>query len=85
MHTLQEGRILTDCTECDNKAEAWNDDPRPLCEWCSHAEECKPPKKFEFYSAHFTGEGRAKCKKCTFVSAYFECGCDLVHDCKSYK
>jgi len=75
------GRIVAQCVECDNKADVWADDPKPLCEWCYHAQECEPPATIEFYSAHLTGEGRARCTACNFVSAYWECGCELEHDC----
>jgi hypothetical protein len=77
--------ILTDCGECTNPAEVWQNDPRPLCDYCAHAAECRPPKKMRFYSARLTGEFRAECKMCDFVSAYFECGCDLRHDCEGKK
>ena len=85
MATLQEGRIVTRCVECENPTEVWDDDTRPLCEWCSHAEECPTPKKIYFGHARLTGEYRAYCRKCNYVSAYFECGCDLTHNCKDWQ
>ena len=78
-------QTLIECTECTNQVEAWEDETKPLCDFCSHAQECKPPKKIRFFSAWFTGEGRAECTKCNFVSALFECGCDLQHDCKRWQ
>jgi hypothetical protein len=85
MDTLTNGRLLTNCSECDNKADVWADDPRPLCEFCSHAEECDPPRKIFFGNARISGEYRAYCHACQFVSAYFECGCDLQHECKDWR
>lgn len=72
------------CTECTNTFELFQTDNYTLCEYCAHEQECPTPKKIEFYSSWMTNEPRAKCKKCTFVSAYWECGCDLTHNCKEY-
>lgn len=72
------------CSECTNKAETTNDNSRPLCEFCYHAQECPTPKNIEFGLSWFTAEPRARCKKCDFVSAYWECGCELQHACKDY-
>lgn len=77
--------VLTECSECTNKVDAWADDARPLCDYCYHAEQCPTPKGIEFYQSRMTGEPRARCNKCEFVSAYWECGCDLLHDCKEWK
>jgi hypothetical protein len=43
------------------------------------------PAKIRIYSAHFTGATVAECKRCNFLSAYFECACDLEHNCNEYK
>lgn len=47
-------------------------------------EECTEPapETIEFYRTTFTGEGRARCTECEFVSAYWECACELYHDCE---
>ena len=47
--------------------------------------ECDTPEKIYFNRAWFSGEGRAYCHACQFVSAYWECGCELEHDCKAWK
>lgn len=76
--------------ECGNNADNYEQGETliagypPKCSECAHAEECETPKNIDFYSAWFTGEGRAKCTKCNFVSAYWECACDLSHSCKDY-
>lgn len=82
MNTLEKGRIITECNECENEVEVWEDNPRPLCEYCEHENECEPPKNITFGTARWSGEGRAYCKKCDYVSGYWECGCDLEHDCE---
>ena len=41
----------------------------------------KAPKKIEFGFSHFAGMYRATCKKCSYVNMYWECACELVHDC----
>lgn len=43
------------------------------------------PSTIEFYSSTFTGEPRAKCTECGFMSAYWECGCDLEHNCDEFQ
>lgn len=82
MNLLQDNLVIAECTECGNEAEAWIDDNSPMCEYCQHAEICEPPKNITFGSAQWSGEGRAYCKKCDYVSGYWECGCDLEHNCE---
>ena len=75
--------VLMDCLECTNKAEVWPEETEPLCEWCSHSKYCDNlPRTIRFFSAWLTGESRARCTECNFVSALWECGCDLWHDCE---
>ena len=31
------------------------------------------------------GTFRAICSKCRYVNAYFECACELEHDCREWK
>lgn len=31
--------------------------------------------------SQFSGTYRAVCERCSFVSAYWECPCELRHDC----
>lgn len=40
------------------------------------------PDGIEIYSARFTGEGRARCLHCNFVCGYWDCACELEHDCE---
>lgn len=75
-------RTAGKCTECKNETE---DEELALCVECEHAKDCTPSKKIEFGNAWFTGAFIAKCKKCNFVCAYWECGCELEHDCNEYK
>lgn len=84
MTQLETGRIIANCIECGNNAEVWEDDPKPLCEYCQHFEMCEPPEKIIFGEALWTGERRAYCKNCDIVFAYWECSCDLEHDCKKH-
>jgi hypothetical protein len=83
--------IMEHLCECGNNADNYlaNETPLngypPKCGECAHAEDCKPKKKMRFYSAHFGGHGVASCKNCTFTAVYFECGCDLLHNCNEYK
>jgi hypothetical protein len=40
------------------------------------------PKKIEFGFSHFAGMWRATCKNCSYVNSYWECACELEHDCE---
>jgi len=31
------------------------------------------------------GTFRAVCSKCSYVNVYFDCACELEHDCREYK
>lgn len=77
-------KTLVKCIECENTLEI-SEYQEPLCDFCLHAKDCTPPKKIEFGNTWFTGNFVAKCKKCNFVSAYWECGCELEHDCDEYQ
>lgn len=43
------------------------------------------PSTIDFYSSRLAGEPRAKCRECGFVSAYWECACDLEHNCDEFQ
>lgn len=43
----------------------------------------KYPKKVEIGFSHFSGMYRATCKKCSYVNVYWECACELEHDCEA--
>jgi hypothetical protein len=40
------------------------------------------PKKIRFGFSQFGGSYNAYCDKCSFVCAYWDCACELEHDCK---
>ena len=46
--------------------------------------EAKLPKKMSVGFSHFGGAYVAKCSKCSYVCAYWECACELRHDCGAY-
>ena len=39
------------------------------------------PANVEIYRAHFGGHAVAKCNDFDFTSVYWECACDLDHEC----
>jgi hypothetical protein len=41
------------------------------------------PAGVEFYRATFGGHTVASCRNCSFTSVYWECGCELSHECES--
>jgi len=42
---------------------------------------CVAPTSIQFSHAHFSGNFVATCTSCKFVCAYWDCVCDLVHEC----
>lgn len=50
-------------------------------------DECQEPapKTISFYNARFTGGAVAQCSNCRFTSVFWECNCELEHDCDEYK
>lgn len=40
------------------------------------------PSYITFYNARFGGHAVAKCENCSFTSVYWECACDLEHECE---
>lgn len=43
------------------------------------------PKNMSAYYAHLSGAYVASCDNCKYVSAYWECACELMHDCEEYR
>jgi hypothetical protein len=39
------------------------------------------PTGVVFYRAQWVNEPRARCETCGIVWAYWDCACELVHDC----
>jgi|688.fasta_scaffold1860513_2 DNA-directed RNA polymerase subunit RPC12/RpoP len=76
---------LFECANCSNRVEYWDDAPANsvLCEYCDCGEPI--PDGVEFYNTRITGEPRARCSHCDWVSAYWDCPCDLVHECQTNK
>lgn len=46
--------------------------------------EATTPKKIRFGYSQFGGSFNAYCDKCSFVCAYWDCACELRHDCKEF-
>ena len=45
----------------------------------------KTPNGMTIYHSHFGGNLVAKCNSCTTIWGYWECACELVHDCQLVK
>ena len=43
------------------------------------------PDTIRFYNTTFTSELRATCTECEFVSMYWECNCELEHNCDDHR
>lgn len=72
------------CQSCGSLDELLNGEEAKnyLCETC--LEECSTPKpdSVTISRAHFTGAAVATCSACSFTCAYWECACELVHECE---
>ena len=51
------------------------------CEWCLEHEGCTVPAGVMVTSARWTGAPLAVCAWCDGRCGYWDCACDLVHDC----
>lgn len=40
------------------------------------------PKTMRAYYSHLSGAYVAACDNCDYVCAYWECACELAHDCE---
>lgn len=63
-------------------------DCTPFCDVCEgnqeyEDEQCSEPlpANIEIYRATFGGHAVAKCKDCNFTSVYWDCVCELNHEC----
>ena len=45
----------------------------------------KTPNGMTIYHSHFGGNLVAECNSCTTIWGYWECACELVHDCQLVK
>lgn len=48
----------------------------------THTCDTELPKSVYFSNTRITGASIAECSACGFKSAYWECACDLIHDCE---
>jgi hypothetical protein len=73
---------LTYYCDCGNEADNSHEEGFPdTCAECAHAEECETViKKISFSRSG----AMATCKKCNYRCGYWECNCDLRHDCKEW-
>lgn len=72
---------VTRC-DCGNAATDALTTGVPACEWCAGHEGHRMPRSIVKGYSHLGGNLIASCSRCSFVSAYWECGCDLVHVCE---
>jgi hypothetical protein len=42
------------------------------------------PDGVRVYRSHMAGNLVASCDRCGYVCGYWECGCELAHDCGEY-
>lgn len=51
------------------------------CDWCLGHEDCTVPAGVMVTSARWTGAPLAVCAWCDWRCGYWDCACDLAHDC----
>jgi len=73
------------CATCNNdsKRYAYLGKDEYECEDCYEVCTEPAPESIEFYNTRITGTGVASCKNCSFTCVYWECACELSHDCES--
>ena len=52
-----------------------------LCEWCADHEGHQTPETVDIFPAWLSGTPVASCRECGMRWGYWECGCELAHDC----
>lgn len=64
------------CHDCDNQLEATQ----------YEEDECQEPmpETISVREATFTGGAVAECSDCLYRCVYWECPCDLIHDCEDF-
>lgn len=53
----------------------------PACEFCYGHRDCVAPDTIATGVFGWAGDYIAKCSQCSYVCAYWECACELDHDC----
>lgn len=75
--------FVSTCRECleDFYSDDLNDEM--VCNGCEFGSGCEMPlpSGVTVGFSHFAGTFRAVCDRCSFMSVYWECACDLRHDC----
>ena len=51
------------------------------CDWCLEHEGCTVPAGVRVGMARLSGTAIAWCEECGMRWGYWDCACDLVHDC----
>lgn len=51
------------------------------CDWCAAHAECVAPRGVIVSGAWLTGVPVARCLDCGWTCAYWDCACDLDHEC----
>jgi len=67
---------LTRC-ECGNVATPGG----VACEWCEAHEDCRTPAGVRVGRSHMAGTAIAWCEGCGMRWGYWDCACDLAHEC----
>jgi hypothetical protein len=70
-----------DKCECGNAATDTLENGLQACEWCAAHDRHVAPLSIATGYSQFGGEYIATCALCDYVCAYWDCGCELAHDC----
>lgn len=46
--------------------------------------DAQPTTVMTYHHSQFGGAFNAYCNSCSFVCSYWECACELIHDCEAY-
>jgi hypothetical protein len=74
-----------DRCECGNVATDTLENGTPACEWCAAHNGHVAPLSISTGYSQFGGAYIATCALCDYVCAYWDCACELEHDCVDVK
>ena len=74
-----------DRCECGNVATDELENGSPACEWCATHDVHVAPLSITTGYSQFGGAYIATCALCDYVCAYWDCACELEHDCVDLK
>ena len=77
--------LIGTCRKCEQNDPTYRYDDCPNDDIDDYNEGCVAPDSISTGHAHFSGAYVATCNLCDYVCAYWDCACELEHDCVDLK